>query len=328
MALEMLGSGGGEARLYPEALGALARGIEEGLRIDEDYLVAYNRSWMARIALEQGRWDAAASYAEQVLTGRRAGRGSISPVTALGALGRVRVRRGDPGGREALEEALSVGEGGEMQHLWPPLCGLAELAWLEGRSGEIPRILRRIFDQALEADSKWARGEVGFWMWKAGVIPGPPDGAAEPFALQMAGDWEQAARLWRALGCPYEEALALSEGDPSANLEALGIFDRLGARPAGSWLRSTMRARGVEAVPRGPRQATRADPSGLTPRQAEVLDLMAQGLTNGEIADRLFVSKKTVEHHVSAVLAKLGVPTRAKAIAHAAYRGPTPGNSP
>jgi DNA-binding CsgD family transcriptional regulator len=81
--------------------------------------------------------------------------------------------------------------------------------------------------------------------------------------------------------------------------------------------RSRLRDRGVEGIPRGPRPRTQANPFQLTDRQIEVLGLMGDGLSNGEIADHLFISKKTVEHHVSAVLAKLGTPTRAKAIAMA-----------
>ncbi len=324
-ALEMLGSGGGEARVYPEAIAALERGIEEGTRLDEDYLVAYNRSWMARIAFEQGRWDDATSHAQQVLSRGVEGRGSISPVTALGALGRVRVRRGDPGAIDALEQALAVGVGGEMQHLWPPLCGIAELAWLEGRAEAIPGILERVYADALVADSRWARGEIGFWMWRAGAIPAPPDSAAEPFALHMNGEWRGAADAWNTLGCPYEEAMALAGGDEDGMLAALEIFDRLGARPAASRLRGRLRAVGVDVIPRGPRPSTRQHPAGLTKRQAEVFDLMVEGLSNGEIADRLFLSKKTVEHHVSAVMSKLGVSTRAKAIARSPYRGPAQG---
>jgi DNA-binding NarL/FixJ family response regulator len=66
----------------------------------------------------------------------------------------------------------------------------------------------------------------------------------------------------------------------------------------------------VRAGPRGPVPSTRANPAGLTERQLDVLDLVAEGLTNGEIAARLVVSTRTVDHHVSAVLAKLGVTTR------------------
>jgi DNA-binding CsgD family transcriptional regulator len=154
-------------------------------------------------------------------------------------------------------------------------------------------------------------------MWTAGAIKEPPDRAADPFAAQMSGDWMTAARLWEEIGCPYEQALAQAEGDEDAMRSSLAIFDRLGARPASSWLRGKMRAIGVDTIPRGPRQETLHNPAGLTGRQVEVLALMTDGLNNGEIAERLFISKKTVEHHVSAILSKLGATTRARAIATA-----------
>ena len=70
-----------------------------------------------------------------------------------------------------------------------------------------------------------------------------------------------------------------------------------------------MRDLGIR-VPLGPRGATRANPAGLTARQLEVLALLAEGLTNAEIAERLVVSPRTAEHHVAAVLTKLGATTR------------------
>ncbi len=318
--LGMLGSGGGEARLYDEAIAALEEAIDQGLATDHDYGVAYDRAWMARIAFEQGRWDDAVSWAELVdrTSGHRSG---IAMVTALGALGRVRVRRGDPGGGTLLQEVLDMDGGHEMQHVWSPYCGMAEHAWLEGRGGEIPGILGDFYERALATDSLWARGEVGFWMWKAGAIDGPPDMAAEPFAAHMSGDWRRAAVLWREIGCPYEVALALADGDEHAVREAIEIFDRLGARPAGNWARARLREQGAGSVPRGPRATTLANPAGLTARQQEVLELVVKGLTNAEVAERLFLSKKTVEHHVSAIFAKLGVDTRAKAIAAALQAG-------
>jgi tetratricopeptide (TPR) repeat protein len=247
LALEMLGSGGGEARRYEAAADALSRCVVMGTQSDADYFVSYSRSWLARIAFEQGRWDEAVMHAETVLAGPT--EGAISPVTALGALGRTRVRRGDPGSVEALERALSIGEGCEMQHLWSPLCGLAERSWLKGHSDEVAGILEWVYGEALRADSVWARGEVGFWMWRSGAIDGPPKRAAEPYALQMSGDWQGAAKAWRQIGCPYEVAMALADGPEAAKLEALEILDGLGGRwptsfeeSCGTWVWRASRA--------------------------------------------------------------------------------------
>jgi DNA-binding CsgD family transcriptional regulator len=175
--------------------------------------------------------------------------------------------------------------------------------------------LEPAYERALETDSEWARGEIGFWMWRAGAIDGRPEGAARPFALQMSGEWQAAADTWREIGCPYEVGLALADGDEAALRDSLEIFDSLGAKPMADRVRGLLRELGVESIPRGPAKSTLANPAGLTDRQLEVLGLMVDGLSNGEIAEELFVSKKTVEHHVSAIYSRLGVDSRARAIA-------------
>jgi ATP/maltotriose-dependent transcriptional regulator MalT len=312
IALSMLGSGAGEARLYETASTALEESISQGLATDEDYSVAYSRAWLARIAFEQGRWDEAVQYA-QLVERASSFREGIAYRTAIGAgLGRVRVRRGDPGGLHLLNEMRKAGMGGELQHVWPAICGIAEYHWLQGEAERMLEVLDGAYKQALDTDSQWARGELGFWMWKAGGIDTPPEGAARPFALQMSGAWQQAAEAWRDLGAPYEEGMALLDGDHTAVAAAIEIFDTLGAAPASSKARIRLRELGVSKVP--PRRTIRDGVAGLTPRQAEVLALLADGMSNSEIAEELFVSKKTVEHHVSAILTHFGVSSRAKAI--------------
>jgi DNA-binding NarL/FixJ family response regulator len=123
------------------------------------------------------------------------------------------------------------------------------------------------------------------------------------------------------VGCPYEQALALAEGEDDAQRSALEIFEELDARPAADALRRAMRTRGVRGIPRGPRAATRSNPAGLTARELEVLALLAEGLPNAGIAGRLFLSPKTVDHHISAVLRKLGVRSRTEAVAAAQRLG-------
>jgi DNA-binding NarL/FixJ family response regulator len=138
---------------------------------------------------------------------------------------------------------------------------------------------------------------------------------AEPFRLEIDGDRAGATAAWLDLSCPYDAALALlGAADEESLRRAVGMLGELGATAAVRVARQLMRERGIRSVPTGPQRATRADPHGLTRREQEVLHLICAGNTNAEIAANLVLSVKTVDHHVSAVLAKLGVPTRAKAI--------------
>ncbi len=311
-----LGTGAGEVRRYDVAIDALVECEATSLAHDNDAPVAYSRAWLARVAFEQARWDDAVAYASLVdatTTNRR----GYSLLTALGVLGRVRVRRGDPGGVGLLEETIAGFDGHELQYRWSPVAGLAEHHWLRGDLDAMVDVLAGPYDEALATESEWAHGELGYWMWKAGELDAPSVRAAPPFAAQMVGDTDRAVQLWERIGCPYEAALARSEGAPATALDALATFDALGAAPMAARVRSALRSAGVEGIPRGPSSTTRAHPLRLTGRQAEVLDLLVDGLSNAEIATRLFVSKKTVEHRVSAIYAKFGVETRAQAIAAA-----------
>jgi DNA-binding CsgD family transcriptional regulator len=160
------------------------------------------------------------------------------------------------------------------------------------------------------------KGELAVWQWRLGALEQHPTDIAEPYAMEIAGDWHGAADAWKNLGCPYEQATVLAlYGAEAGQREALAIFEQLGAAPAAHTLRKDMRARGARGVPRGSRTSTRSNPHGLTKREAEILALLSGGLRNSVIAKRLFVSTKTVDHHVSAILTKLGVPSRAEAIA-------------
>jgi DNA-binding NarL/FixJ family response regulator len=128
--------------------------------------------------------------------------------------------------------------------------------------------------------------------------------------------------VWAGLTCPYDAATALADSGGEAELrEALQIFDDLGAGPAARITRQRMRRLGIKSVPVGPRSATRAHPLGLTRREREVLELICAGSTNAQISERLFISVRTVDHHVSAVLGKLDVPTRNAAASAAAKLG-------
>ncbi|HEX5898694.1 MAG TPA: LuxR C-terminal-related transcriptional regulator [Solirubrobacteraceae bacterium] len=275
----------------------------------------------ARVELDRGRWDDAAESAGLALRDPR--RWPVPRVFALSVLGLVRARRGDPDVWTLLDEALEMAEPtGELQRVGPAATARAEAAWLEGRHEAVERETAGALDLALRRRAPWAIGELACWRRRAGVSEAIQGAVAEPCAAELAGDWERAAELWTGLGCPYDAALALAGADDDGALRgALDELQRLGARPAAAIVARRLRERGVRGLPRGPRATTRENPAGLTAREVEVLELLGEGLRNADIAERLFLSEKTVSHHVSAILRKLGVRTRGEASAAAQRRG-------
>jgi DNA-binding NarL/FixJ family response regulator len=138
----------------------------------------------------------------------------------------------------------------------------------------------------------------------------------------VAGAHAEAAERWRRIGDPYEQALELAATRTvPLCLEALSLLDELGAAAAVRHTQALLRQIGALNIPRGRRPATRVNPAGLTSRQVEVLRLMATGLTNAEIAGRLVVSTRTVDHHVSAILTRLHVTSRRQAAGQAVALG-------
>lgn len=307
-------------RNYDSAMRYLEDGIAYTSELDMDSLTLYMRAERARMHFEQGDWDSASDEAEFVL--KHYGLLAITKIPALAVLGHLRVRRGDPDAARLLAEAHELAmQTQELQRISPVASALAESAWIRGELEELLDQARFVLKMGEGRADPWQRGEFVFWVWRAtGNIETLKDIAA-PYALQMSGDWLAAARAWKEIGCPYEEATALADGDESAKLAALEIFERLGAGPATERLRHTLRAKGVRGIPRGPRPSTKENPAGLTSRQMDVLALMTDGLANAEIADRLFISPKTVDHHVSAILAKLDARTRGEAVSLALQSG-------
>lgn len=289
----------------------LAEGLAYVTERDIEVLRVILRGLQARLCLRLGRWDEAAEAAADVLTRPEAS--AVSRLMALEALGLLRARRGDPGVEAALGEALELAaQTGSVLRLGPVRAARAEAAWLAGDPAHTLAEAQASYDLAVSREHPVITGELAYWRWRAGETVAAPAWIAPPYARALAGDWRGAAEAWQALGCPYEQARALAQGDSAAQTEALALFDQLGARPAAEQLRQAMQAAGA-SIPRGPRPATRDNPFSLTARQVDILRLLADDLTNAAIAARLHLSPKTVEHHVSAILGKLAVATRQEA---------------
>ncbi len=247
----------------------------------------------------------------------------ISPVNRLSQLVNLvpsLLRLGDPRATTYLAECWDLARrDGEADYLLKSAIATTQAAWLSGDESLVDDVVRATLDRERDvAPCPWSRGELAAWLHRLGFPVRPDRALPAPWSLELADDWSAAARWWHEHGCPYEEAVdQLWAGDPASVHRALQLFDSLGAEPAAAITRRRLREAGELSVPRGPRRATRANAHGLTPRQADVLDLLGDGLTNKEIAQRLFLSERTVDHHVGAVLTKLGVQSRGEAaLAH------------
>ena len=308
-----------DQRRFDEADRCFAEGIAY---CDEHDIRTYSTCLRgARVgALEKiGRWEESASLGREMLEG---GISPVNRINPLVGLGKILARQGTPGCWELLDEAAAAGTGnGEPPQITRVRLARAEAYWLEGRAAEAISEAERADDVAADCGA-WDRGAVAAWLRRTGSRRSPRGDLAEPYRRQVAGDWEEAGRLWTRLGCPYEAALAMYDASDEAALrEAVKVFTGLGASAAARITRQKMRRLGIRSIPAGPRTATRAHPLGLTRRERDVLELICAGHTNAEIASKLFISAKTVDHHVSAILAKLDAPTREVAAAHAARLG-------
>jgi DNA-binding CsgD family transcriptional regulator len=228
----------------------------------------------------------------------------------------VQARRGDALADATLDTTLALAPMSVALR-----CARAEAAWLRGDTAAVVDEARQGLALAGDRGKRWYVGELAYWLHRAGAADAVASPCAAPYALQIAGDWAAAAEAWKAIGCPYEQARALAEGDTSAALRAWRLFDGLGARPAADAVRAQLGKAARRQLPRIARPGTTSHPFALTAREAEVLALLCSGLKNAAIAERLVRSVRTVDHHVAAIYAKLGVGSRSEAVAAALRAG-------
>ena len=306
-------------RRFADADRHLRAGIAYCLGRELESWRLYMGAWLAQSLAEQGRWEAARQAARDVL--RHPQLSPISRIPALVVAAKISLRRGEPGADSTLDEALTLAEPtGETQRIVPVVNARAEAAWTAGRNVASELAPAR----TLTNGNPWDIGELAWWSKRAGLQGAVPPSCAQPFALMLTGQAVEAAAAWAEVGCPLWQAIALTESDQANDIrDGVEALRALGAEATVRAVLRHLHAQG-KPLPRGPRPSSRSNPAGLTDRELEVLGLLTAGLSNADIAARLYLSQKTASHHVSAVLRKLGEPTRSRAVAAAQRRGIVP----
>jgi DNA-binding CsgD family transcriptional regulator/tetratricopeptide (TPR) repeat protein len=313
-----LGSTAVTNRHLSDAVDVLRAGIGYCADRDLDSWRLYMSAHLARTLTEQGHYDAADDCARDVL--RHPQLSPISAIVAMAASAQIALRRGTDA-RPVLTAAWDLARGtGEAQRLTPVAVAAAEARWLAG-NGHADTELDIAWAAVNEHPVAWEVAEVAYWRDLAGLPATPPVPLPEPFALLLERNWPAAAEAWDAIGCPLWRAYALARDESVESArEALAVVDELGAAAVRAAILRVRHEAGLP-VPRGPRGTTSDNPAALTPRELEVLQLVAAGLSNADVAARLYLSEKTVGHHVSAVLRKIGQPSRGRAAAWAVQHG-------
>lgn len=308
-----------EQRRFRQAEELLGRSIPFAIDRDITLCQATQTAVRARVQLLRGRWQAAREDANAVLEAQWAPIARFWPHLSLGVLA---VRRGEAA--ESIHQAWRLAaQLDEPLLTLAVLSALAERVWLTGEDdSRVREAAKTLASLRATPGLEWSLGELAVWLKRIGIEIPDQLPVAEPYALMLRGEAREAAAWWRGTGAPFDEAMALLWSDDEEDQwAAVATFDAMDAKATADRARQELRRRGVTSLPPRPRATTRANPAGLTNRQLEVARLIARGLTNAELAQRLYISEKTADHHVSAVLGKLGLVSRREVVRRAAEFG-------
>lgn len=310
-----------QGRRLEEALATLREGIAYCVERDLDTWRDYMTGGHALALTKMGRWDEAEAAAAPVAADPHNTHLMRNP--AVRALALLRIRRGDPGADALIEELRAhMAKGREAPRFIGMALIVAERAWTAGDApGEALSLLDEAAALARVDGCPWDRAALWFWRDKLQGGVAPPDRLPPPYVRLAAGDMAGSAQAFADIGLPFDQALALAEGDETQATRGVAMLERLGAVATAARIRLDLGDRGLRRGTRGPRASTRANSFGLTRREIDVLRAIDRGLTNKEIGERLFVSAKTIDHHVSSILGKFGARTRGEAAALARAQG-------
>lgn len=313
-----------EHRRLTEAEAVLAESIPVTIARDIPICNQWQTGMRARLHFLRGRWTASGEDAAAVIDGQGAPLALIWPLVLSALLG---LRRGgDPAiiDRNLELARTHASELGEPLMQLAVLSAYAERAWLTGdRHPALDDAAAIVAKADRMPGNAWAIGDLLVWLARTGAEPIAGQ-VAEPHRLELEGRHGEAAEAWLALGAPFDSALAgVHDRSPAGAAGALARLLQLDVERSAARARGMLLERGVPSLPAPVRRATRSNPAGLTNRQLDVARLVAQGLTNQELAERLYISPKTADHHVSAVLGKLGLRSRREVVRSARELGLT-----
>ncbi|WP_304488712.1 AAA family ATPase [Dyadobacter sp. CY261] len=304
------------SRDYDTARVWLDKGIAYCRERELDSWVKYMLSFKARLALETGEWDEAHRIATGLLENEH--QTPVVKISALTALATVKMRRREAGAPALLADMKATAFlMQEAQRIIPVLTAFLEYEWITGENLIEQETLANAIRLIEQTDNSFHSSEFRFWLKKARNQHLNLPQVFSGFDVTTTAAISEAALFWEQAGCAYQQAQMLFEGTEKQKKQALILVQDLSAVAVYEKMKQQMQAEGIQQIPRGMQQATRRNPAQLTNRELDILQMLARNLQYKEIADSLFISVKTVGHHISSIFLKLGVNSRGKAISEA-----------